>query len=328
LAALALVASVPPMASLSEAQVGQVLGAYGLPPGTPVGVLGDGNNLILRLGLDPVRVLRVHRPRFRDPRHTRAELSFQRYLARRLPDIAIPVPIPTTCGDLVVKLDDGRHCDLQTWIGGRPRSPEDGLDERAARLLGQTLARLHDAAAEFTPAEDFLLPHWDGDGLFRAEASPFRPLLRLDEILDPEDRRDFAEVEHRTREVFAELDQHPGTYGIIHVDFILGNVHLSRVDDDWRVGVIDFDDCGYGYFLYDLGPVLGNLIKHPGLQQNLIDGYDEVRPLPEHWRRQLSIMIAARHAAMCYWTAGYRVSPTPREDARWRMDLARAAIAS
>lgn len=162
--------------------------------------------------------------------------------------------------------------------------------------------------------------------MFHADASPFRPLLRRDEILSEADLRDFADIEHRTREVFAELDQHPNVYGIIHFDYILGNVHLTRLNNAWHTGVIDFDDCGYGYFLYDLGPVLSNLIHYPSLQSALIRGYSQIRQLPPGWHQHLLIMMAARHATMCYWTAGLGVSPTPREDARWRMQLARAAL--
>lgn len=316
------------MIALSDGQLQQVLAAYGLPARTPVRILSQGNNLVYTIGQDPEQVLRVHRPHFREARHTRSELLFMEYLSKQLPDIDIPEPIPTLAGDFVLGLDDDgdRHCDLQTWVDGTSLSADDGLDEEAAHLLGRTLAQLHDAAAAYQPSPDFALPRWDGDGMFHADASPFRPLLRRDEILSEADLRDFADIEHRTREVFAELDQHPNVYGIIHFDYILGNVHLTRLNNAWHTGVIDFDDCGYGYFLYDLGPVLGNLIHYPFLQSALIRGYSQIRQLPPGWHQHLRIMMAARHTTMCYWTAGLGVSPTPREDARWRMQLARAAL--
>ncbi len=90
--------------------------------------------------------------------------------------------------------------------------------------------------------------------------------------------------------------------------------------------MIDFDDCGFGFFLYDLGPVLGNLLRHPALRRALTDGYRRVLPIPPAWEAHLPIMMAARHATMGFWTAGLDVSPTPREDAAWRMGLARDAL--
>ncbi|WP_152362204.1 phosphotransferase enzyme family protein [Microlunatus speluncae] len=316
------------MTPLSVDQLRQLLGQYGLPAGTTTRVLSDGNNLVYAVGRDPARVLRVHRPGFRSMAHTRSELIFLRHLADQLPDIGFPRPIPARSGALVVTSEDGRwHADLQTWVDGQ-RASADGLDEGAAGLLGQTLARLHEAATRFRPPADFDLPHWDADGLFRAESSPFRPLLGRAEILSEPDLRDFAEIERRARAAFAELGRQPSTYGIIHADYILGNVQLTRRGVGWHSTVIDFDDCGHGYYLYDLGPVLGNLIDHPAARRALINGYHRIRPLPPDWERHLPLMMAVRHASVCYWTAGLGVSPTPREDAAWRMDLARAALAA
>lgn len=316
------------MTPLSVDQLNQMLGQYGVPAGTATRVLSDGNNLIYAVGRDPARVLRVHRPGFRSVTHTCSELIFLQHLADRLPDIGFPQPVPARSGALVVTTDDGTlHADLQTWVDGQ-RATADDLDDDAARLLGHTLGRLHEAAAEFRPPADFELPHWDGNGLFRAESSPFRPLLSRAEIFTDDDLRDFAEIEQRARTAFDELGRDSSTYGIIHADYILGNVHLTRRDDGWHSTVIDFDDCGHGYFLYDLGPVLGNLIEQPARRRSLIDGYRRIRPFPPDWERHLPLMMAVRHASVCYWTAGLDVSPTPQQDAAWRMDLARAALAA
>lgn len=314
------------MKTLTAEQLDEVLAEYDLPDAVSVTVLSEGNNTTYEIGPDPRYVLRAHRPAFRSIQHTRSELIFMQYLHDRLIDVDVPMPVPTKAGELVVPVDGDRHCDLQTWVDGQPPSRNGGLDERAAHCVGHALGRLHEAAVQFQPPADFCLPHWEGDGLFIAEASPFRPLLSLEEILSESDLRDFADIEKRTRDVFAELHAEPGTHGIIHFDYILGNVHLIHRDNDWHAGVIDFDDCGYGYFLYDLGPVLGNLVDHPELRRAVLDGYRLARPFAQQWERHLPVMMAARHAAMCYWTAGLGVSPTPREDAQWRMQLARDAL--
>ncbi|MFC7622266.1 phosphotransferase [Microlunatus sp. GCM10028923] len=44
----------------------------------------------------------------------------------------------------------------------------------------------------------------------------------------------------------------------------------------WRAGVIDFADCGYGYFLYDRGRSW-NLTRQPELQRALIQGHSPHR---------------------------------------------------
>ncbi|HVX47179.1 MAG TPA: hypothetical protein VHC49_25030 [Mycobacteriales bacterium] len=82
-------------------------------------------------------------------------------------------------------------------------------------------------------------------------------------------------------------------------------------------GILDFDDCGMGSYLYDLCPMLGNLAGQPGdtynpdypaLRDALLDGYRTVRPLPAEWERHLPVLMAARNANHCFWTAGLNVS--------------------
>ncbi|MGH3491367.1 MAG: phosphotransferase enzyme family protein [Actinopolymorphaceae bacterium] len=292
-------------------------------------------------------VLRVHRPGYRSVAHTRSELQFLQAVGKPLGDfgVATPQPVPDRDGNLVVRLARGaaeadsgpeRHGDLLTWVDGQVRVPGEGLGPRAVHRLGQALGHLHNASQSFEPPAGFDLPRWDADGMFAAEASPFRPLLGLEEILAPRDRKLFDELADRARELFDTLDGTAGSFGVIHVDYILGNVFLRRRAHGWDVSVFDFDDCGWGYYLYDLCPLLGNLAGYPGaildnpgyppLRRAFLDGYRSARPLPPEWEAHLPLLMAARHANHCFTTAGLDVSPTPVEDAAWRMDLARRCL--
>lgn len=159
-----------------------------------------------------------------------------------------------------------------------------------------------------------------------------RPVLDVDGILSPTDRADLENIAGRTRRIFTELSDQ---FGVIHGDYILGNIHLSRLGNRWQVGVIDFGDSGIGCFVYDLCPLLGNLAGYPAgpynpdypeLRDTLLSGYRSARPFPAEWQPHLPVLMAARHANHCFLTAGLDVSPTPREDAAWRMDLARISL--
>ncbi len=277
-------------------------------------------------------VLRVHRPGYRTAANTRAELTYLRDIggALRDADVDIPQPVSNRDGNLVVEVSDDQHCDLMTWVDGEVRRLEDGLDVRAVRQLGHALALMHNASEDMTAPSD--LPRWDADGMFTTAASPFRPLMGINELLSTADRADFDDIANRTREVFAELSTE---FGIIHCDYILGNIHLSRNGSGWQVGVVDFGDCGLGCYVYDLCPLLGNLAGYPAgtynsdypvLRDALLGGYRSGRPLPVEWERHLPVLMAARHVNHCFLTAGLNVSPTPREDAAWRMGLARLSL--
>ncbi|RMG86382.1 MAG: hypothetical protein D6712_07660, partial [Chloroflexi bacterium] len=108
----------------------------------------------------------------------------------------------------------------------------------------------------------------------------------------------------------AALEQEDG-FGLIHADCIAKNM-LWQGD---ALCVIDFDDCAYGYYLYDLAPFLLNLSGEPHYEQAkaaLWDGYTAVRPRPQHYREYLETFIAVRHVASCYWVAGNQDNPYVR----------------
>lgn len=264
------------------------------------------NNAVFEVTGDGVHLaLRIHRPGYRSLGHIETELQVLDVLADELHGSAIAVPRPLAARDgapLVSVNDETTHyCDLLTWIDGRVlRGGGRGLGERSTFLLGTGLGRLHNVTAQLGELE---LPRWDGDTLF-SEASPFDP-GPMDEFLAPEAWEVFQDVAARSRAIFAELaaDQR----GVIHNDYILGNCHFTRARSGWKLGVLDFDDLGFGFFLYDLAPLLGNLFDWPEsyarLRRALLEGYRSVRALPDELERHLPVLMAARHASTLTWLA-------------------------
>ena len=321
-------------ASALEALARSALEAYRLPPTTRLRPLSLGNNATFEVLADATSgrgtldssvdvrpdsrfVLRVHRPGYRSVAHTRSELQFLQAVGEPLGDVGVatPQPVPDGEGNLVVRLGRGadgvdsgpeRHGDLLTWVEGEVLVPRDGLDPRAVHRLGHALGHLHNASQSFEPPADFDLPRWDADGMFTAEASPFRPQLGLEDVLAPADRKLFDEIAFRTRDLFDTLDRATGTFGVIHADYMFGNCFLRPRPHGWDVSIFDFDDCGWGYYLYDACPFLCNLAGCPGeiadepgyprLRHAFLDGYRDARPLQPEWESHLPLLMAARHA--------------------------------
>lgn len=283
------------------------LAAYRLSADTRFRPLRRTNNIVYEVvndGLpDGHSVLRVHRPNYRTTDQTRAELMLPAAVGESLAEtgVRVPSPIRTSGGELLVESAEG-HIDLLTWVDGEVRRPSMGLGPSGCGALGNALASIH-TAAQGAPSTRGL-PVWDAAGL-AGERSPFRP-GPLEDVLSPAEAELLREVERRAGEVFRRLDDVDGSRGVIHADFILGNCHLVRRGPRWSVGVIDFDDCGTGYFAYDVATLADNLADFPSAKRNIaafLEGYRAMRVLPRDIETELPVLMAVRHAASCLWAA-------------------------
>ncbi len=89
---------------------------------------------------------------------------------------------------------------------------------------------------------------WDADGLF-GEDSPYAS-PGSEEYFSPELREAMHLVELRTRAQCHRLRGQPGAWGLVHGDLIAKNCLFG----DDGASALDFDNCAWGCFLYDLAP--------------------------------------------------------------------------
>jgi Ser/Thr protein kinase RdoA (MazF antagonist) len=162
------------------------------------------------------------------------------------------------------------------------------------------------------PPPDFARPRLDYEGLF-GQDSPYNPGDGA-AIFTSDQRAIFAEVESHVGQVIDELGQGSDTFGLIHADFIIKNF----IFNDGELYAIDFDDCGWGYYLYDLAPLLTQVKgkpNYPDIHDAFLGGYTSIRSLPAAYQAHLEAFIAARHLASCRWIAGNLHNPRIREQA-------------
>lgn len=96
--------------------------------------------------------------------------------------------------------------------------------------------------------------------------------------------------------------------------------------------VIDFDDCGWGFFLYDLAVTLFELEDRPAyerLRAALLQEHAALRPLPARTDAHLAAFAILRRMQMLMWVLGSRDHAAFRDDwLTWaRSDLAGLAAA-
>jgi Ser/Thr protein kinase RdoA (MazF antagonist) len=258
-------------------------------------------------------LLRVHRP----DRHGRnvdsaaaigSELDWLTAL-RADTDLLAPAPVRTCGGRLTTVvaasaggMPESRVCSVLRWMDGRVHAAAPRPVH--LRRLGGAMARLHNHASQWRIPPGFARIRWDWETFF-GDTMIYGGLRAADvwELLPDDLRRRFATVAARMRSVMMQLGDSADSVGLIHADLHLGNALFWH----GQVKVIDFDDCGFGYWLYDIAVALWEL-RHRNdyghFRAALVDGYTQYRPLPSGGLAHLDDFIAAREVAFGLWFTG------------------------
>jgi Ser/Thr protein kinase RdoA (MazF antagonist) len=255
--------------------------------------LSDRENHVFEMALPSGRAaLRLHRGGYQAPQAIRSEL----WWCARLAEAGLPVPaaLPTPAGDLLVQLPDGRHASAIAWMAGEAlgaaNHPFSQLLPKVLQIyenLGALLARIHQATDTFTLPESFTRPRWDRDGL--VGENPFWGRFWEHPAATAAQRTCLIRARDALRERLTD------DVGLIHADVLRENVLVTGI----TVSLIDFDDCGFGFRLYDLGTALAQTVYHPQqgeIRDALMAGYGTTD------REMVDSFTMARTHASVGWT--------------------------
>lgn len=245
---------------------------------------------ITDLSHDPL-VLRLYRPGGRRVVEILSELAWMKAIREDDPSL-VPDVICASDGGEVIELVRGP---LPTCFGVMFSSApghEPAEDELAAWFprLGSITARLHQQARRWRLPTWFDRPQWDvattlGD---RPHWGPWQR-----GVDDPEERRQLARLAEVVSTRLRHFGTGPARFGLVHADLRLANVLV----DGERLTVIDFDDCGRSWFMYDLACALTFNEGHPdvdGLIGAWVDGYREVEPLDKNDEAEIPTFLMLR----------------------------------
>mgnify|MGYP001555216293 FL=1 len=221
--------------------------------------------------------LRIKRPGYRTKAELQSELDWM--AAMDAAGLAVPRPQAALSGRLIEEVE-GYCVDLISWLDGTPLGttgqPLELSDaEGTFETIGGQLALIHDASDAWIRPEGFERIAWDLNGL-RGEA-PLWGRFWENPTLDAETRALFARFRDRAMAIL-EAKEESFDFGLIHADFVRENVLLS----DAGPQIIDFDDGGFGYRLFDVATALlknQSELNYPDLEAALIQGYQQHRPL-------------------------------------------------
>jgi Ser/Thr protein kinase RdoA (MazF antagonist) len=272
------------------------------------------NNAIYRvINGQACYALRIHRPGHKRLAWIRSELTWLDAI-RCETDLCVPEPFGSVYAGQLDGVAQPVICDLFGWIDGKSLQP-DAISLEHVSAIGSFAAHLHNLSAKFHPPRGFERPRLDWDGLFGSE-SPYRSAGET-QFFSQEQRKVLDDVAQRVKAVMAALDSNTAGFGLIHADLLPKNV-IQRNCGETNICLTDFDDCAFGYFLYELAPLLWVYRedrRYDDVRAALVSGYIAVRALPESHQDYLETFVAARHVASCRWVAGNAQHPDYRDRA-------------
>lgn len=251
--------------------------------------------------------LRIHRRGYNSESEIRSELWWAAALAAQ--GFPTPRPIPAANGSLTALLPDGHVASLVEWIDATAIGNADAPLPQTLpgqinlyRQIGALLANLHKLSDSMALPGDFARRKWDLDGLLGD--NPHWGRFWENPLLDDAQRR---ELEHARQDATEILAAYRGDFGLIHADALRENI----MQDAQGLTLIDLDDSGFGWRLYDLAVALSQGIEedgYPALRDAILQGYADIRPLPDRAEELFALFAALRACASLGWCAT-RVPP-------------------
>lgn len=270
-------------------------------------------------------ILRVHRPGYQSALAIESELEWLGALRSetRLP---VPRPLPGRDGALLQKLQHqngaSRRAVLFAYQPGIEPQPEDDLGD-LFETLGRFAAATHLHAMHFTPSASFSRPVWNAGAIL--DASGLWGDWRRAPHVEGRVAATLAALDLRLRADLTHYGEGRDRFGLIHADMRLANL---LVDGD-RVTLIDFDDCGFCWFLYDFAAAISffeDSASIPALRGRWLTSYEAIRPLTSEDRAMIETMVLLRRMALLAWIGSHSETALAqsheRDFARITADLA------
>jgi Ser/Thr protein kinase RdoA (MazF antagonist) len=251
-------------------------------------------------------LLRIHEPGYQETEAIELELAWLAAM-RQEADLPVPEPIPTVDGRWLLSIDapgvpGERNVSLLRWINGR--SVKNTYRPHHLKAQGGLLAKMHNFSAGWQHTPCLSKRRFDWEGLFKNDVGSGMPNAEAWALLSPSHLQAFSLVAQRLRQVMDDWGEGPDAFGLIHGDMgVDANLYFWHGEPR----PIDFDDSGYGYWIFDLAVALEQSRDNPGYlhyREALLEGYAEFRHLPQEQADQIELFLAGLKIYWNLWATG------------------------
>lgn len=263
-------------------------------------------NLVFRLAAaDGQRfILRAHRTGYHSETAIASELAWIAALKRDT-EVAVPEIVAARNGSEIVSVEiEGERAPRLAVLfrehpGDLPNQDDPCLPHIFA-ALGTAAARCHNHVLTWRRPAGFTRPDWSIPGMLGPQgiwgdwrAAPDLALA---------DKAVLGEAELQLFALFNAYSSGPERFGLIHNDMRPSNF-LWHQD---KLRLIDFDDCGFGWFIADFAASVSwfeDDPRVPDLFGRWLDGYSRHRTLSDADIAMAGPALLARRMLLLAWTA-------------------------
>jgi Ser/Thr protein kinase RdoA (MazF antagonist) len=287
----------------------QALVEYGIPAEATLTLLNVSENATFAVD-DPATgrrtVLRIHRHGYHDGPEIDSELAWLDAL-REDTGVRTPRVLPTVDGRRLLALpeegyDDPRYVVHFEFLPGVEPTPSGERLPASFELLGSITARMHEHARTWRRPEGFTRFAWDFESAFGA--APRWGRWQDGVAVGADERAVLDRLAGTLRTRLERFGTGPDRYGLVHADLRLANL----LEDGDQTYVIDFDDSGWSWYLYDFGTAVSFFEddpRVPELTDAWVRGYRSVRELSAEEEAEIPTFVMMRRLLLVAWIGSH-----------------------
>ena len=277
---------------------------FDLPASLDIALINVSENATFKVeGAGRKWALRVHREGYHSPTAIRSELAWLSAL-RETGAANVPRAVRGHDGDpiqmlTVPGLPAPRNVVLFDWETGREPDPD---NQAGYETLGETAARMHAHVKSWSRPPWFERHAWTFDTTLGD--TPHWGRWRDGMGMTPTIEAAFAEAVTVIRQRLERLGQGAQVFNLVHGDMRLANLLV----DGATVKVIDFDDCGFSWYLYDCATTVSFFEERadvPDLVRAWVKGYRRVGQLSPEEEAEIETFIMLRRILLVAWIGSH-----------------------
>ncbi|KRM04595.1 hypothetical protein FC89_GL002284 [Liquorilactobacillus ghanensis DSM 18630] len=170
-------------------------------------------------------------------------------------------------------------------------------DRQLYQKIGEIAATLHLTAQKWQQPAFYERMEWNFSGTFGQNNNFYGVSYHTGHWLHSKDIRTLDRCVELMQKRLAIYGKDRNRYGMIHSDLRTANL----LKNGQKITVLDFDDCGQGWFMYDLASAVTLMEHRPDIEEiiaELLRGYQQVRTITKQDKDELWTFIMMRRIGL------------------------------